>query len=74
MIIETRGADTRGGDNMVDDADVNAITDANATNAGLYLFYMVLTAIASLASLIILVAVLTLLLTKIGFGNILKMR
>ena len=72
--MKLAGLTLAGVTNMVDDGDVNAITDENATRAGLYLFYMVLTAIASLASLIILVAVLTLLLTKIGFGNILKMR
>ena len=52
---------------------ISNISDANVTAAGMYLFYAVLAAIGSLASLIILVAVLTLLLAKLGFGNILKM-
>jgi len=59
---------------MTEQDDVIAgISDSNVTNAGLYLFYAVLAAIGSLATLIILVAVLTLLLAKLGFGNILKM-
>lgn len=52
---------------------VGDVDDANVTQAGLFLFYAVLAAIGSLATLIVLVAVLSVLLTKIGFGNILKM-
>jgi len=56
------------------DDTIAGISDSNVTDAGMYLFYAVLAAIGSLAALIILVAVLTLLLTKLGFGNILKMK
>ena len=56
------------------DDTIAGISDSNVTNAGMYLFYAVLAAIGSLASLIILVAVLTILLAKLGFGNILKFR
>jgi hypothetical protein len=55
---------------MVDQTDV---TTTHVTNAAIYLFYAVLIAIAGLAGMIILVAVLTMLLGKLGFGNILKM-
>lgn len=48
-------------------------TSDDVTNAGLFLFFMVLSAIASLASLIVLVAVLSILFAKLGLGNILKM-
>ena len=55
------------------DVTVDNISQGNVTDAGMFLFYAVLAAIGSLATLIILVAVLTLLLAKLGFGNILKM-
>jgi len=58
---------------MVTDEEVASITDANVTAAALYLFYAVLIAIAGLAALIVIVAILTVLLGKLGFGNILKM-
>jgi hypothetical protein len=58
---------------MVTDEEVASITDENVTAAALYLFYAILIAIAGLAALIVIVAILTVLLGKLGFGNILKM-
>jgi len=54
--------------------DVGDVDDSNVTEAGLYLFYQVLAGIGGLATLIVLVAVLSVLLAKLGFGNILKMK
>lgn len=54
------------------DIDAANVTSSNVTDAGMYLFYAILAALGSLASLIILVAVLTMLISKLGFGHVLK--
>ena len=45
----------------------------DVTNAGLYLFYQVLAGIGGLATLIVLVAVLTVLLKKLGLLDFIKL-
>lgn len=56
------------------DVTLTSVTSENVTDAGMYLFYAILAALGSLAALIILVAVLTMLISKLGFGNILKFK
>ena len=52
--------------------DVNEVTNTDATNAGIYLMYNILSAIGGLASLLVLVIVMAVIFQKIGIGKILK--
>ena len=52
--------------------DVNEVTNTDATNAGIYLMFNILSAIGSLASLLVLVIVMAVIFQKIGIGKILK--
>jgi len=49
------------------------IENSDVTDAGLYLFFQVLAGIGGLATLIVLVAVLTVLLAKLGLLNFIKL-
>ena len=53
---------------------VGDVTSTNVTQAGLYLFYAILAAFGSLATLIILVVVLSFMMKKIGFSGFFKMK
>jgi len=64
----------KGGAKKMTDISAANVEGSDVTNAGMYLFYAVLAAIGSLAALIILVAVLTLLLTKLGVMQFIKAR
>ena len=52
--------------------DVNEVTNTDATNAGIYLMFNILSAIGGLASLLVLVIVMAVIFQKIGIGKILK--
>jgi len=52
---------------------VGDVTSTNVQQAGLYLFFQILAAFASLATLIIIVIVMGFMLKKIGFGGFMKM-
>lgn len=52
--------------------DVNEVTNADATNAGIYLMFNILSAIGSLASLFVLVIIMAAIFGKLGLGKILK--
>jgi len=53
--------------------DVNEVTNTDATNAGIYLMFNILSAIGSLASLLVLVLVMAVIFGKLGLGKILKL-
>ena len=57
---------------MTNDINVADVTTQDATNAGIYLMYNILVAMGSLASLLILVIILSVILAKIGLGKLLK--
>ena len=52
--------------------DIDEVTTTDATNAGIYLMFNILSAIGSLASLLVLVLVMAVIFTKLGIGKILK--
>jgi len=52
--------------------NINSVDSADVSSAGMYLFFSILAAFGSLATLIIIVLVLGFMLKKIGFGGFLK--
>jgi len=53
---------------------VGDVTSTNVQQAGLYLFFQIIAAFASLTTLIIIVIVMSFMLKKLGISNFIKIR